>query len=250
MFTGKSTALTDSGIAQAAASLHVTPAEIWAILTVETAGCGFLPDRRPQLLFERHYFHRLTGGQYADPDISAPTPGGYGPAGAHQYDRLARALALDRPAALQSASWGIGQIMGANFQLAGFPDVETMITAMVDSEDAQLAALSSFVRVQSPLANALKTKDWTTFARLYNGPAYAANAYDSKLAQAFTAYQNGTHPNSFVRAAQLYLTFRGFRPGPIDGIAGAHFHAALADFQREKGLSQSEELDLEILQPD
>jgi len=81
--------------------------EIWSVLGVETSGCGFLPDRWPKLLFERHIFHRLTGGRFdaEDPDVSQPTPGGYGRSGAHQYNRLAAAaIALNRGAALQSAS--------------------------------------------------------------------------------------------------------------------------------------------------
>ncbi len=36
--------------------------------------------------------------------------------------------------------------------------------------------------------NALKNKDWGTFARLYNGPAYAQNKYDIKLAEAYQKY--------------------------------------------------------------
>jgi hypothetical protein len=35
------------------------------------------------------------------------------------YPRLAQAIAIDRPAALRSASWGLGQIMGFNHELAG-----------------------------------------------------------------------------------------------------------------------------------
>jgi hypothetical protein len=91
-FVGKSRALSPVGIGAAAATLKVGTPEIWTVIGVETSGCGFLPDRRPQILFERHIFHRLTNGRFDDSDISDPTPGGYGPSGAGQYDRLARAL--------------------------------------------------------------------------------------------------------------------------------------------------------------
>ena len=70
--------------------------------------------------------------------MSQPTAGGYGPAGVHQYDRLAAAISLYRDAALQSASLGLGQVMGMNFQAAGFDSVEDMVAAMVESEDRQL----------------------------------------------------------------------------------------------------------------
>src|SRR6266404_5494739 len=117
-FQGKGLALSQLGIDNATRPIGVSPAELWTVLQVETSGCGFLPDRRPVILFERHIFHRLTGGLFDDGDISDPTPGGYGATGSHQLDRLAQAIALDRNAALQSASWGIGQIMGQNYARA------------------------------------------------------------------------------------------------------------------------------------
>src|ERR1700751_4946349 len=125
--------MSNAGISSACATLGTKAPELWSIISVETSGCGFLPDRRPKILFERHIFHRLTTGKYDadDPDISQPTAGGYGRGGAHQYDRLAAAMVLDRSAALRSASWGLGQIMGENFSSAGFADVEGMVSAMV-----------------------------------------------------------------------------------------------------------------------
>src|SRR6185437_13461438 len=134
-FQGNAAALSSGGLAQVSASLGVYAAEICTVLAVETSGCGYLPDRRPQILFERHIFHRLTKGQYEDGDISDSSPGGYGRRGAQQYERLERAINKDRAAALQSASWGIGQIMGMNYARAGFRNVEDMVAAMSDSED-------------------------------------------------------------------------------------------------------------------
>src|SRR5437762_3267032 len=143
-FQGPAIALSSDGMAIVAEALHVRNPEIWAVLAVETSSCGYLPDRRPQILFERHIFHRLTNGKYDDGDTSDPTPGGYGARGAPQYDRLNRAILKDRAAAVQSASWGLGQIMGMNFEKAGFQDVEDMVAAMSDSEDRQLMAMANF----------------------------------------------------------------------------------------------------------
>src|SRR5438445_9318367 len=105
-FQGGALALSPDGLATAGRVLGVHAPEIWTVLAVETSGCGFLPDLRPQILYERHIFHRLTQGKYDDGDTSDPKPGGYGASGAHQYDRLAVAIAKDRAAALQSCSWG------------------------------------------------------------------------------------------------------------------------------------------------
>jgi hypothetical protein len=39
------------------------------------------------------------------------------------------------------------------------------------------------------LADAIRTKNWPSFARQYNGPAYAKNKYDEKLAEAYLKEQ-------------------------------------------------------------
>lgn len=112
-FTGTATPLTEAGMTQATQRLQVGRPEIWAVLKVETSGCGFFADRRPQILFERHIFHGETQGRFdaTAPDISNAHAGGYS-GGVAEYDRLGRAIALDRRAALCSASWGIGQVTG------------------------------------------------------------------------------------------------------------------------------------------
>jgi hypothetical protein len=237
-FTGNSYAMTSEGLAAVASELGVKAPEIWAVFTVETSGCGFLPDRRPPILYERHIFSRLTGGRFDDGDISAPNRGGYGAGGAAQYDRIARALLLDRNAALQSASWGLGQIMGMNHRAAGFANIEPMTTAMCDSEDAQLQAFAEFLKA-SKLDGALRIHDWTSLARGYNGPSYAENQYDVRLRGEFQKYLVGALPDVNVRAAQLYLTFRGYHPGPVDGVAGSLTRSALREFQKAAELPES-----------
>jgi hypothetical protein len=228
-------------------ALAVKAPEIWSVLAVETSGCGFLADRRPQILYERHYFHRLTGGRFDDGDLSDPTAGGYGAGGAHQYDRLARAIALDRTAALKSTSWGLGQIMGDNFAAAGFADVETMVAAMVDSEDAQLAGVAAFLK-SSMLDVPLPAHDWSSFARGYNGPSFAKNHYDVNLRGEFQKYSFGVMPDLDLRAAQLYLTFGGFDPGPVDGVLGKRTRSALVEFQTQQGLPATGEVDEGVLE--
>jgi hypothetical protein len=237
-FVGRSLALSVNGLADVATQLSVGVAEISAIVSVETQGAGFLPDRRPKILFERHIFSRLTAGQYdaSNPGVSSPTPGGYGNGGAYQYDRLAEAIGLNRSAALQSASWGIGQVMGENYAVAGFADIETMVTAMSLSEDAQLAALGGFV-AGNGLAKHLAVHDWAGFARGYNGPDYATNRYDIQLNGYYQKYVVGATPDLEVRAAQVYLTYRGFDPHGIDGIPGPATRSALVAFQNSIGAS-------------
>lgn len=241
-FQGNAVALSSDGMATVAANLGVHAAEIWTVMAVETSGCGYLPDRRPQILFERHIFHRLTNGQFDDGQISDPSPGGYGPRGANQYDRLAIAVSENRSAALQSASWGLGQIMGMNYARAGFQNVEDMVAAMSESEDQQLLAIGNFLRTTG-LSKALGAHDWASFARGYNGPNYAINRYDIRLNAEYLKYSTGALPDLTVRAAQLYLTYLGYHPGPIDGIAGEHTTSALAQFQADNHLASNPTVD-------
>ena len=244
-FTGGGAPLSQAGFDAALATLGIPPETLWSALTVETSGCGYLADRRPKILFERHYFHRLTGGRYdgSAPDISNASAGGYGLGGAHQYARLAAALTLDRQAALQSASWGLGQIMGANFKAAGYGDVEAMVADFVGSEDAQLAGIARFIAA-SPMKAALQAMDWAGYSRLYNGPSYAANDYDTRLAAAYARFAMGETPDLTVRAVQVYLTYLGYNPGPIDGAAGPATSAAIAAFLEKTGAAAGVGADL------
>jgi hypothetical protein len=54
---------TDS-LTAAATHVGVDPAVLWSVVVVETSGCGFLPDRRPAILFERHIFSSRTGRRF------------------------------------------------------------------------------------------------------------------------------------------------------------------------------------------
>ena len=164
-------------------------AAIKAVDEVESRGSGFLPSGKPKILFERHYFHRLTSGKYSSThaSVSNSKPGNYGPAGEHQHLRLEEAAKLDRTAALQSASWGRYQIMGSNWDELGYSSLQEFINAMYASESEHLMAFVKFVKVNN-LTTAIRKKDWATFAKGYNGKNYAINQYDKKLAIAYAKY--------------------------------------------------------------
>ncbi|WP_374261467.1 N-acetylmuramidase domain-containing protein [Zoogloea sp.] len=244
-FSGRGSPLTQDGLRGAASSLGVNLPALWAVMTVETSGCGFLPDRRPKILFERHVFHKLTKGVFdaEAPDISNGKPRGYGKKdGAFQYERLNRAIALDRTAALQSASWGLGQVMGFNAGAAGYADVETMVSAMSQTEDAHVLAMAHFIEAHG-LASNLKNEDWAGFASGYNGKGFEKHQYDQKLKTAFARYSVGPLPDLDVRAAQLFLSYGGYNPGTVDGWFGPSTQKAVMQFQKKSNLPVSGKLD-------
>lgn len=182
--------IVEADIAEAAQALGVGPAEIRAVTEVESRGHGFEGDR-PIILFEPHVFSRLTRHRYDDTQggVSYPVPGTkpYPKTQAERWAQMEYAAKLDEAAALQSASWGLFQIMGFNFAAAGFSSVALFVLAMKRSERDHLMAFVSFVKANK-LDDELRAHDWAGFARGYNGPNFAKNAYDTKLAQAFTKW--------------------------------------------------------------
>ena len=160
-FEGDPTPLADADFERAATELGCSVAAVRAVAQVESLGGGYLADRRPKILFERHWFHKLTGGKWsADRShISWPKAGGY-KGGAREYDRLEEALKLDRTAALKSASWGAFQVMGFNHGLCGFADVQPFVRAMLISEGAQLYAMARLI-VSKDLHDELRERDWS-----------------------------------------------------------------------------------------
>jgi hypothetical protein len=187
-FSGPATPLGPNDIATAAARLGVDVPSVKAVAQVESAGSGFLSDKRPRILFESHQFHCLTQGRFDASHHNISTPEwvhNYGADGAHQYDRLAEAIACDRAAALESASWGRFQIMGSNFAACGFAGIEAYVAAMVTGEKAHLDAFVAFIAHEN-LARFLKAHNWTAFARGYNGPGQV-DVYAADLESAYTA---------------------------------------------------------------
>lgn len=167
-----------------------------AIVTVESGPEGaFLATGEPVILYERHYFDRLTSGRFrgrlapgiskrAHAQLSQPTAGGYGPYSI-QHAKLAAAVALDREAALKSCSWGAFQIMGSNHLAAGFPDVQRFVNAMIRDVDGQLRGLVMFVRNNTRLLDAVRARDWALVAYEYNGPRFKQNQWDTKMRDAY-----------------------------------------------------------------
>ena len=186
---GQAHPLTEASIAGVAGDLGLSPAHVGAVYDVESRGRGFdLVTGLPIILFEPHVFSRLTGRLFdrTHPTISYRAWGArpYPKTQVERWDQMLAAMALDPDAALSSASWGLFQIMGFNHIACGHASVWLFARAMGRSEVAQLDAFGAYLESQG-LVSLLKAQNWAGFARRYNGPGYAKNAYDAKLATAF-----------------------------------------------------------------
>lgn len=200
---GGSTGLTQTGskiteaeIIAAANLIGVEPRAMKTVMLVEASGSGFLPSGRAKILFEALWFSDFTKGKYdqSHPHISSPTWNqDLYEGGEAEWTRLEDAMKLDRAAAIKSASWGLGQLMGAHCDEC--PAVRRMYNGDVElwmanqnmSEGKQLEAMALFISDNSAMLAALKGKNWAKFAYLYNGEGYAANEYDIKLAEAYAS---------------------------------------------------------------
>ncbi|RKU01828.1 peptidoglycan-binding protein [Burkholderia sp. Nafp2/4-1b] len=189
--------LTEADLQRAADTLGVSIACVRAVAEVESRGAGFLENGRPVILFERHVMYRqlvdVLGVQDADrhaqqfPNVVHPSPGGY-QGGAAEYVRLDTAARIDAAAAYASASWGAFQVMGLHWARLGYESVDAFVACMELSEGEQLDAFVRFVAADTGLLAALRGRKWAVFAKGYNGPDYARNLYDARLAQAYARY--------------------------------------------------------------
>ena len=192
--------LTESDLIRAARDLNVELAAVKAIRDVESRGSGFLPDGRPVILFERHIMRRrlLSYGEDVEtlvdkhPDIINSKTGGY-LGGTYEWGRFERASDIHRAAAIESASWGMFQIMGMHWRHLKYPSAEAFYDAMCESEGKQLDAFVRFIKADASLWNAIKSKDWQRTARIYNGPNYRENNYDVRLETAYNRYRSLSH---------------------------------------------------------
>ena len=176
---------------------RIAPAALMAVVEVESAGRALEEDgRTPRLLFERHVFYRELARRKPDRLQSAVAQGLAIPRWnrAVQYrDQgtshgrlvvLNRARAIDEDCANRACSWGVGQTMGFLAEGQGFRNATAMVAAMVaGGVPAQVECMVREIKSRK-LDSALNRHDWTAFARSYNGPGYAQNHYDVKMAAA------------------------------------------------------------------
>lgn len=181
--------LSKEQITQAGAKFGLSYEIVATVASVESSGSGFNPITKfPTILFEGHIFSRLTGGKYdkTNPTISYPrwTRKFYSKTQIGEHKRYAEAIALDREAALKSASYGLFQIMGFNHKECGCATIQEFINLNCRSEQDQLNLFLKFIESQGLIGH-LKNRNWKAFARAYNGPDFAINRYDVKLALAY-----------------------------------------------------------------
>ena len=174
------------------------PAAVLAIAEVESAGkASERIDNRlePLIRFEGHYFDRRLSGikreQARIAQLAHPKAGAIkNPASqAERWKMLRRAAAIDHRAAHESVSWGLGQVMGAHWKWLGYASVDALVAQARSGVAGQIDLMLSYCE-KAGLYSAIQSRDWTAFARAYNGPAYAKSGYDKKIALAYARHRS------------------------------------------------------------
>ena len=181
--------ITENSWKSLANKLGCDPIVLKAIKQVETGSKGaFDASDRPAILFEAHLFWRNLQGVGKNPSKYYPSHTGIlskswnrslYKGGVKEWARLREAWGISRRAAIMSASYGFPQILGQNFK-----DPFSFVAGCYMSEEEQLGYFCKFLEGNGFIPY-LKSKNWAMIAKKYNGPAYAKNAYDRKLEQAY-----------------------------------------------------------------
>lgn len=243
----------NSFIEREAKRLNFEPAVLWAIVETESAGQLFAEvdgKKEPLIRFEGHYFDaRLKGEKRTlarKQGLANPKAGAVKnpKSQKERWELLKRAMLIDKQAALESVSWGCGQVMGTHWKVLGYKSVEDLVNECRSSTSGQVSLMLKFIQ-KNGLIDEMQRKDFPAFARVYNGPNYKKYQYDIKLLQNYKKYSGGKVPiarsttmlrngssGAAVREIQSLLGRAGYTV-KIDGDFGPSTTEAVKEFQKD-----------------
>lgn len=271
-FRGVAKRLDDIDLPKLGHLIGVGEDEMHAVLDVEAAGSGFDAKGRPKMLFEPHVFYRNLSGAKRNAAVKAGLAYAKWRKGypKDSYPRLIKAMEIDETAALKASSWGLGQVLGENHLMLGYKTPQAMVLAFMADEENHLKGMVDFI-VKAGIDDDLREHNWATFARMYNGPGYKENGYDTKLAKAYAKWSKikdtpwspdevdqpvpvpTPRPETVVDKAvienvQRSLVALGYTEvGGVDGKLGPLTSAAILAFRNDNGLHVSDVIDDELL---
>lgn len=241
-------------IEKAAREFGLEPKALLAIAELESAGQVFAKvDGRsePLIRFEGHYFDRRLSGEKQEAaraaGLASPIAGAVANprSQAARWQLVAQAAEIDRQAAYESTSWGLGQVMGAHWQWLGFDTVDGLVEEARSGAAGQARLMARYID-RSGLTTALNAHDWETVGHGYNGPGFARNGYHLKLAEAYRQQVEGPAPGDramkigsrgeLVSELQEALVALDYAVD-TDGIYGPGTASAVSQFQKEHGLA-------------
>jgi hypothetical protein len=160
-----------------------------AVIEVESNGNGFASAGRLTIQFEPSWFKRTASDWRKHEKLLTWVNNGVENQD-KEYQAFTSAFQFSPAAAMKSTSIGLMQVMGFHYSLLGFRTVGDMWNFAKQSEANQLELGIRFIQSNKKLDNALKNKDWATFAYYYNGALYRNFKYDTRLATAYKKFKS------------------------------------------------------------
>jgi hypothetical protein len=190
--------LTELDYKEVADELGVEVAVIKTVSHIETGGThtGFYKPGLPIINFCTSIFRSrlrqagISAGKYRHSEaFGGLNTRRYGSYEGAQYARLNAAIKINDDLAKESAYWGMFQIGGFNWRSCDVSSVDEFVDQMSESQAMQLELFARFIR-NNGMLKYLQAKDWTGFARAYNGPTYLRNGYPRRLRATYAKYRN------------------------------------------------------------
>ena len=173
-----------------AEELKVEVAAIKAVVSIEAGAAmkGFWAPGVPVINFDpsmyKIYKTKVTDNKG---DKNAKVPAGLTGYALKEWTQLTTARKNNAQGADMGTFWGMFQIGGFNYKRCGCASVEELVYRMSYSELEQLQLFAVFIE-NSGMVEYLRKKDWSGFARRYNGPSYAKRGYHTKMAKAYQKF--------------------------------------------------------------
>lgn len=178
--------------------LQKNPWRVQAVAFVESSGSGWQKDGLPKILYERHYFYRLTKGQFGTSEFSNASAGGYtldaDKDGINDsWEKMCMGAKFDIMAAFQSVSVSMFQVMVDHHEKLGYKRPWDMIWEISQSEKAHYELMARWIVLNGKIMALSKIdgnpENCRDFAKFWNGSGYAEKGYHVKIAEAFKRFQ-------------------------------------------------------------
>ena len=188
------TGLTEEDFQLVADELDVEVAAIRAVVEVEAGKAmkGFWAPGVPVINFDSKMFAQMKSKATSKEGAKGETvPEGLSGYAHREWTQLINARKTNAQAANMGTFWGMFQIGGFNYRQCGCSSVDEFVRLMAYSELEQLELFAAFI-TNSGMLQDLRQKNWSAFARKYNGAGYKKRGYHTKMAAAYKKYSSHT----------------------------------------------------------
>lgn len=190
--------LTEEDFRLVSEELDVEVAAIKAVVQIEAGSQmkGFWAPGVPVINFDRTMYARYRTKAASKAGAKGESvPAGLTGYARQEWTQLINARKVNADGANMGTFWGMFQIGGFNYKIAGCESVNEFVRLMAYSELEQLELFAAFITNAGMLPD-LRSRNWAAFSRKYNGPGYARRGYHTKMAAAYKKFKSAETPAS------------------------------------------------------